>query len=86
MQRPLVLEPQRHVHHGARAGRAGGRGHLERVRREHLGPDGHGAEEDLQAVEEVLADDDHVGAAVDVALAGGDGLDLGTHLGVERAH
>ena len=43
----------------------------------HLAPDEHGAEHHLQAVEEVLADDDDRGPAARPALRGADGLDAG---------
>ena len=40
----------------------------------HLAPDQHGAEDDLEAVEEVVADDDDRGAARGPALARTDGF------------
>lgn len=42
-----------------------------------LTPNQHGAEDDLEAVEEVVADDDDGGSAAGPALAGADGLDAG---------
>ena len=43
----------------------------------HLAPDQHGAEDHLQAVEEVVPDEDDGGAAGRPALAGTDGFDAG---------
>lgn len=43
----------------------------------HLAPDQHGAEDDLQAVEEVVPDEDDGGSAGRPALARADGFDAG---------
>lgn len=43
----------------------------------HLTPHQHAAKHHLQAIEEVLPDDDDHGAAIGPALAGADGFDAG---------
>ena len=68
----LALERERDV---TGSGVARGQVQLDGVGRDELGPDEHGAEDDLQALEEVLADDDHGGAAARRALVRTDGLD-----------
>ena len=78
---------ERHLHH---ARDVSGRGlHPDGVAGDQLAPDQHGAEDHLEAVEEVVADDDDGAAPGGPALAGRDGLDAGdggrgVEAGVER--
>ena len=66
---------ERHLHH---ARDVAGRGlHPDGVAGDELAPHQHGAEHHLEAVEEVVADDDDGAAPGGPALAGRDGLDAG---------
>ena len=50
----------------------------------HLAPHQHGSKDDLQAIEEVVPDDDDGGSSCSPALTGADGLDTRSRWGEKR--